>query len=157
MENRYRVYCRENGIYYIEDVVTNQQESLRTRDKKKAPALLIARNQAVAQPALNVTMAKAYLSGRSPELATRNWNDVFVEMTTAYDGSTKKRFASFVRSAPIQHLKRVQFIETEASHFLNALRHPRAGIHGSLRVTPAMEAGVADHVWSLEEVIALLD
>jgi hypothetical protein len=30
-------------------------------------------------------------------------------------------------------------------------------IHGSLRVTPAMEAGVADHVWTLEEVIALLD
>jgi len=29
-------------------------------------------------------------------------------------------------------------------------------IHQSLRVTPAMEAGVADHVWSLEEVIALL-
>lgn len=29
-------------------------------------------------------------------------------------------------------------------------------IHQSLRVTPAMEAGVADHVWSLEEVIDLL-
>lgn len=30
-------------------------------------------------------------------------------------------------------------------------------IHGSLRITPAMEAEVATHVWSLEEVIALLD
>ena len=30
-------------------------------------------------------------------------------------------------------------------------------IHGSLRVTPAMEVGVADHVWSLREVVALLD
>jgi hypothetical protein len=29
-------------------------------------------------------------------------------------------------------------------------------IHQTLRVTPAMEAGVSDHVWSLEEVIALL-
>lgn len=127
MENRYRVYRRENGIYYLEDVVTKQQESLRTRDKKKALALLVARNQAAAQPALNVTMAKAYLSGRSPELSKRNWNDVFEEMTTAYDGSTKKRFGSFARSAPIQALKRVPLIETEASHFLNALRHPRAG------------------------------
>jgi hypothetical protein len=30
-------------------------------------------------------------------------------------------------------------------------------IHQTLRVTPAMEAGIADHVWSLEELIALLD
>lgn len=30
-------------------------------------------------------------------------------------------------------------------------------IHQTLRVTPAMEASVADHVWSLEEVISLLD
>ena len=29
-------------------------------------------------------------------------------------------------------------------------------IHQSLRVTPAKEAGIADHVWSLEEIIALL-
>lgn len=28
-------------------------------------------------------------------------------------------------------------------------------IHKTLRVTPAMEAGVADHVWSLEEIAAL--
>ncbi len=30
-----------------------------------------------------------------------------------------------------------------------------ARIHKTLRVTPAMEAGVADHVWSLEEIAAL--
>ena len=29
-------------------------------------------------------------------------------------------------------------------------------IHKSLRVTPAMEAGVSDHVWSLEEIAALV-
>ena len=30
-------------------------------------------------------------------------------------------------------------------------------IHQSLRVTPAMEAGIADHVWSLEELVELLE
>lgn len=29
-------------------------------------------------------------------------------------------------------------------------------IHKSLRVTPAMQAGVSDHVWSLEEIAALV-
>ena len=50
--------------------------------------------------------------------------------------------------------KKVENLEhSVALHFMlyNFFR-----IHGSLRVTPAMEAGVADHVWSLEEVIALL-
>ena len=28
-------------------------------------------------------------------------------------------------------------------------------IHKSLRVTPAMEAGISDHVWSLEEIARL--
>ncbi len=30
-------------------------------------------------------------------------------------------------------------------------------IHKKLRVTPAMEAGIGDHVWSLEEIVALAD
>lgn len=30
-------------------------------------------------------------------------------------------------------------------------------VHQTLRVTPAMEAGLSDHVWGLEEVVALLD
>jgi IS1 family transposase len=30
-------------------------------------------------------------------------------------------------------------------------------VHQTLRVTPAMEAGLADHVWSLEELVELLE
>ena len=30
-------------------------------------------------------------------------------------------------------------------------------VHKSLRVTPAIEAGLADHVWELEELVGLLD
>ena len=41
-----------------------------------------------------------------------------------------------------------------ALHFMH---YNFARIHQTLRVTPAMEAGVADHVWSLEEIAALLD
>jgi hypothetical protein len=31
-----------------------------------------------------------------------------------------------------------------------------AKVHGTLRVTPAMEAGVSDHIWTVEEIAALL-
>jgi hypothetical protein len=29
-------------------------------------------------------------------------------------------------------------------------------VHKAVRVTPAMEAGLADHVWGIEELIALI-
>jgi len=32
-----------------------------------------------------------------------------------------------------------------------------ARIHRSLRITPAMAAGLVDHAWSLEEIVGLLD
>ena len=41
-----------------------------------------------------------------------------------------------------------------ALHFMH---YNFARIHKSLRVTPAMEAGISDHVWKLEEIVGLLD
>ena len=32
-----------------------------------------------------------------------------------------------------------------------------ARIHQTLRVTPAMEAGVTDHDWTLEEIVELVE
>jgi hypothetical protein len=32
-----------------------------------------------------------------------------------------------------------------------------ARVHLSLRITPAMAAGVSDHVWEVEEIVGLLD
>ncbi len=32
-----------------------------------------------------------------------------------------------------------------------------ARIHKTLRVTPAMEVGIAEHVWTLEEIAKLAD
>jgi len=40
---------------------------------------------------------------------------------------------------------------------LHYMHYNFARIHQTLRVTPAMQAGVADHVWSVEEIVGLLD
>jgi hypothetical protein len=29
--------------------------------------------------------------------------------------------------------------------------------HQTLRITPAMEAGISDHIWSIKEIVDLLD
>jgi hypothetical protein len=39
---------------------------------------------------------------------------------------------------------------------LHYLHYNFARVHQTLRVTPAMEAGVASHVWSIDDIIALL-
>lgn len=41
-----------------------------------------------------------------------------------------------------------------ALHFMH---YNFARIHQTLRVTPAMEAGIADHFWTVEEIATLLD
>ena len=30
-------------------------------------------------------------------------------------------------------------------------------IHQTLRVTPAMEAGISDHLWTIEDIVKVLD
>ena len=44
----------------------------------------------------------------------------------------------------------------EHSIALHFMHYNFGRIHKTLRVTPAMEAGIADHVWSLEEIAALV-
>jgi IS1 family transposase len=40
---------------------------------------------------------------------------------------------------------------------LHFLHYNFARVHKTLRVTPAMAAGIADHVWSVEEIVGLLN
>ncbi len=50
--------------------------------------------------------------------------------------------------------KKIQNLEAAvALHFMH---YNFARVHQTLRVTPAMEAGLTDHVWSLEEIVNLL-
>ena len=49
-------------------------------------------------------------------------------------------------------------VENHIHHLaLHYMHYNFCRVHQTLRVTPAMEAGITDHVWSLEEVVALLD
>jgi len=48
-----------------------------------------------------------------------------------------------------------QFAAAMVSVFFMSYNFGR--VHQTLRVTPAMEAGVSDQVWSAEEIVGLLD
>jgi hypothetical protein len=40
---------------------------------------------------------------------------------------------------------------------LHFMWHNFGRVHQTLRVTPAMEAGIPQHVWTVEEIVGLLD
>jgi IS1 transposase len=44
----------------------------------------------------------------------------------------------------------------EAAIALHYMHYNFARIHQTLRVTPAMEAGISNHVWTLDEIVGLL-
>ena len=50
--------------------------------------------------------------------------------------------------------KKIENLEHAVS--LHFMHYNFARIHKTLRLTPAMEAGIADHVWSLEEIASLV-
>jgi hypothetical protein len=45
----------------------------------------------------------------------------------------------------------------EAAVALHYMYYNFARVHQTLRVTPAMEAGIADHIWDIREMVELLD
>lgn len=69
-------------------------------------------------------------------LTLRMSNRRFTRLTNAFS----RRLANLRASVSIHY------------HFYNFAR-----VHQTLRVTPAMEAGLADHVWELSEIVALLE
>ena len=44
----------------------------------------------------------------------------------------------------------------EAAIALHYMHYNFCRIHHTLRVTPAMEAGITDHVWTLDELVGLM-
>jgi hypothetical protein len=40
---------------------------------------------------------------------------------------------------------------------INFMHYNYCRIHQTLRITPAMAAGLTDHIWEIEELVALLD
>jgi hypothetical protein len=79
MLNKYRLFQRANGVFYLQDNEFGKQRSLRTKDRKAAEKLLHAGNEAHRSPTLNLTMARAYLSAHDAKMSTRTWVAVMRE------------------------------------------------------------------------------
>ena len=87
------------------------------------------------------------------KMLTRTWEDVMRNMEEAYTGSTLVRWQKQMRCEPFAALRKVPLLDTESSHFLTVLQHPRAGTstHKWLRI---VHNRALDLAWLLTPVMA---
>jgi integrase len=121
MKERFYLFKR-NGIYYVEDVTTGKQQSLKTKDRSEARRVLHARNEAVRCPTLNVVMAKAYLSAHDPKMLERTWQDVMNEFCSRGKQQTQEDRLRVAQRRPQNLLRNLKLIETKADDLLSVLK-----------------------------------
>lgn len=99
-------------------------------------------------PAKIVSMQLSIVTG-NPD--TRHISTSYVERQNLTMRMSMRRFTRLTNGFS----KKVE--NHAASVALHYMHYNFARIHKTLRVTPAMQAGLSDHVWSLGEIVGLLD
>ena len=98
-------------------------------------------------PAICMGARKAVISGNPDH---NHVSTSYVERQNLTMRMSMRRFTRLTNAFS----KKVENLEHAVA--LHYMHYNFCRIHQTLRVTPAMEAGISDHVWSLDEVIALL-
>src|SRR5262249_9623381 len=94
MKPRFRLIYRgdRGSTFYCVDSKTGERFSLRTKVRDTAEQIVLAKNQALRQPALNLQIAKAYLAGTDSGVATRTWQHALEALIQTKLDSTKERW-----------------------------------------------------------------
>jgi integrase len=133
MKQRFRLYRRSGGIYYIHDDSTGKQESLQTRDRAEASALFAAKTQAHRQAHLNLRLARTYLAATDPMVAKRTWLMVMEEMAKLKRGETLVRWNNAMKDQAFGPILDLPVLETQAEHFLKVLNRGKVSTNVFLR------------------------
>jgi integrase len=124
MKIRFRLIHRgERGsTFYCVDAETGARSSLKTKDRDTAEQIVFAKNQSLRQPILNLQIAKAYLAGTDPGVATRTWQAALNALVETKHGPTKERWTRAAKDKALDGLRNKTLIETQAESLLQALK-----------------------------------
>lgn len=122
MKMRFWLWKRK-GVYYLQDAVTRQKESLHTRDHAEAERIRDARNDAFDRPVLGMALAKAYLTAHDAEIAKRTWQDVIDNFCSRGKEHTQDRRKRAFRGKCFDHIRSLKLIETSADDFFAVLEN----------------------------------
>lgn len=133
MNQRFRIYRRRGGVFYLFDRLTGKRESLETNDQIVAKRLLHAKNEAQQQPLINRQIARAYLAVGDPEITRRTWRSVIEEIVKTKRGETQVRWQRAAKDHAFDLIQGLPVFETRSEHFLRVLEHGTVATNVFLR------------------------
>jgi len=115
MKLRYRLFLRRKSVYYAFHDTTKTFTSLKTKDKAEAERLLMAMNDAGKRPAMNLSLARAYLCYSDPLATPRTWQNVLDEIIALKSGPAQVRRKSAAGDKAFALIRNRVLIETQPS------------------------------------------
>ncbi|HTH49524.1 MAG TPA: tyrosine-type recombinase/integrase [Candidatus Limnocylindria bacterium] len=132
MNQRLRLFKRGN-VFYSEDAETKKQTSLGTKCRDEAQRLIEIRRQTLGDASFARLMLKTCAGAVDPSLATRQWQDVMLQISAGKQGATKARSERAFRNASFNRLHLKKLIDTTAEDFLLVLADGKVSTHHFLR------------------------
>jgi integrase len=153
MKQTFGLVRRPWGVFYLKNKSTGEQISLKTRDRLEAQRLLQAQNDSKAQPHFNLALARVYINGADPKLATRTWQDVMEHILAKKTDETRRRWEVAIKDKNFDCLRNVCVAETRPEHFDRALEDGKVSTNVYLRRIHNHALGME---WLLKSVIPRL-
>ena len=153
MKQQFGLIQRPWGVYYLKNKTTGEQTSLKTRDRAEAERLLSAHNETQSQPHFNLALARVYINGADPKLATRNWQDVMEHIVARKTEGSRVRWEMAIKDKNFDCIRKLTLAETRAEHFDRALASGKVSTNMFLRRIHNHALGME---WLLKSVIPRL-
>jgi integrase len=153
MKQAFGLVLRPWGVFYLKHKITGQQTSLKTSDKHEAQRILQAHNETECQPHFNLSLARVYLNGADPKLATRTWQDVMENIITKKTDETLKRWETAIKNKNFDCIRNLHVCETRPEHFDRVLADGKVSTNVYLRRIHNHALGME---WLLKSVIPRL-
>jgi hypothetical protein len=111
------------GTFYCLDTGTGKRTSLFTKNKEAAAKLIAAKNETLRNPALNLQLARVYLSAADAEVATRTWQQVMDAIVASKqpDSETRRRWGVAVKQKALDSIRAKIVLETKSDDLLAVL------------------------------------
>ena len=124
MKMRFRLIRRgiRGDKFYCVDTLTGKRASLHTNDPDVAGQIVLAKNQALRQPALNLSIAKAYLAGSDSGVATRTWQQAMTTLVETKHGANQQRCQRAIKDRAFDLIRHKILLETQGEQLLTVLQ-----------------------------------